>query len=142
MIKEEFIQDHLKGFSIISNGNIRTYNKTNGLKYDYCEGIMQDNRGKIWIANTKCIVRFDPEKGNMKYFDENSGLTTEGFRVGSYLKSRTGELFWGSRTGINYFYPDQLITRPADLKVNIYQADMQNSMLYLGSNEEPVIKIQ
>ena len=80
----------LKGFSIISNGNIRTYNKSNGLKYDYCEGITQDDRGKIWIANTKCLIRFDPEKGNMKYFDENSGLTTEGFRNQSYLKSRTG----------------------------------------------------
>jgi ligand-binding sensor domain-containing protein/putative methionine-R-sulfoxide reductase with GAF domain/anti-sigma regulatory factor (Ser/Thr protein kinase) len=130
----------LRGFSIIANGTIKTYNKTNGLKYDYCEGITQDNRGKIWIANTKCIVRFDPEKGNMKYFDENSGLTTDGFRVGSYLKSRTGELFWGSRTGINYFYPDQLINRPADLKVNIYQADLENSILNLGSNEDLSIK--
>ena len=65
----------LKGFSIISNGTIRTYNKSNGLKYDYCEGITQDDRGKIWIANTKCLIRFDPEKGNMKYFDENCGLT-------------------------------------------------------------------
>jgi putative methionine-R-sulfoxide reductase with GAF domain len=72
----------------------------------------------------------------MKFFDENSGLTTEGFRVGSCLKSRTGELFWGSRTGINYFFPDQLVSRPADLRVNIYQADAQSSALYTGKNEK------
>jgi len=126
----------LKGFSVISNGRIRTYNKSNGLRFDYCEGITQDDRGKIWIANTRCLIRFDPERGGMKFFDENSGLTTEGFRVGSYLKSRTGELFWGSRTGINYFFPDQLISRPADLRVNIYQADAQNSALYTGKNEK------
>ncbi len=87
----------LKGFSIISNGKIKTYNKTNGLKYDYCEGITQDNLGKIWIANTKCLIRFDPENGSMRYFDENMGLSAEGFRFGSYLKSSTGELFWGKQ---------------------------------------------
>ena len=126
----------LKGFSIIANGRIRTYTKDNGLKYDYCEGITQDERGKIWIANTKCLIRFEPERGIMKFFDENSGLTTDGFRVGSYLKSRSGELFWGSRAGVNYFFPDQLISRPADLRVNIYQADAPNSTLFTGNNEK------
>ena len=130
----------VKGFSIISNGRIRTYNRTNGLKYDYCEGILQDKLGKIWIANTKCIIRFNPEKETMQYFDENSGFTTEGFRFGSYLKSSEGELLWGSRSGINYFFPDQLINRPADLKVKIYQADMQDSAIYLGGTNDLALK--
>ncbi len=125
-----------KGFSIIANGKIRTYTKENGLRYDYCEGITEDDRGKIWIANNKCIIRFEPERGIMKFFDENSGLITDGFRFGSYLKSRSGELFWGSRTGINYFYPDQLISRPADLKVNIYQADAPNATLFTGTSKK------
>lgn len=122
-----------KGFSIITDGKIRSYNKANGLRYDNCEGIMEDDHGKIWIANTKCLIRFDPVTSGMLYFDENSGLTTEGFRVGSYLKSNTGELFWGSRTGINYFYPDQLFNHPADLKVNITRADMGDSSIFLGN---------
>lgn len=122
----------VKGFSIISNGKIRTYDKTNGLRYDYCEGIMQDNLGKIWIANTKCLVRFDPDSGTMRYFDENAGLSAEGFRFGSSLKSRTGELLWGSRKGVNFFYPEQLINRPVELKVNIYQAATQDTTFYLG----------
>ena len=58
----------LKGFSVISNGKIRTYNKSNGLRYDYCEGITQDDRGKIWIANTKCLIRFDPDKRRHEIF--------------------------------------------------------------------------
>jgi putative methionine-R-sulfoxide reductase with GAF domain/sugar lactone lactonase YvrE len=130
----------LRGFSILEKGKIRTYNKSNGLKYDYCEGILQDNRGKVWVANTRCILRFDPDKGNMKFFDDNSGLSTDGFRMGSFLKSQTGELFWGSRTGINYFFPDQLISRPADLRVNIYQADTEDSMISLGGAEDLFIK--
>jgi len=125
----------IKGFSIISNGKVRTYTRDNGLKYDYCEGILQDKQGKIWIANYKCIIRFDPEKETMQYFDENSGLTTEGFRMGSYLKSSTGELVWGSRRGINYFYPEQLVNHPSDFKVHIYQADIHDSTFYVDSND-------
>jgi ligand-binding sensor domain-containing protein/putative methionine-R-sulfoxide reductase with GAF domain len=124
----------LKGFSILSpDGKIRAYDRSNGLKYDYCEGAMQDDQGAIWIANTKCILKFDPATGSMQYFDQNSGFTTEGFRMGSYLKSSTGELLWGSRSGINYYFPAQLINHPADIKVNIYQADMTDSTQYLGN---------
>jgi putative methionine-R-sulfoxide reductase with GAF domain len=131
----------LKGFSVITNGEVcSSYDRTNGLKYDYCEGIMEDNLGKIWIANTKCIIRFNPDKCTMQYFGENSGISTEGFRMNSYLKSSTGELFWGSRIGINYFFPDQLINRPADLKVNIYQADMKDSIIHLGGINDLSLK--
>ncbi|MBC7949748.1 MAG: histidine kinase [Chitinophagaceae bacterium] len=123
----------VKGFSIISTGTVKTYDRSNGLKYDYCESITEDNQGKIWIANTKCIVRFDPERGTMRFFDENSGLTADGFRFGSFLTSSTGELFWGSRTGVNYFYPDQLINRPAGVRVNITQAEMVDTTVFLGN---------
>ncbi|MBL7741746.1 MAG: histidine kinase [Chitinophagaceae bacterium] len=125
----------VRGFSIILKDSIKTYNKTNGLKYDYCEGLLQDDRGKIWIANTKCLVRFDPETGSMRYFDENYGLTAEGFRFGSYLKGNNGELFWGSRSGVNYFYPDQLVNRPVGLKVSIYQADLADSSYFLAGSD-------
>src|SRR5262249_21774760 len=79
-------------------------------------------------------IRFDPEKGSMQYFDENSGLSNEGFRFSSCLKSHTGELFWGSRTGINYFFPHQLINHPEDIKLNIYRAETLDSIIYLGNN--------
>jgi ligand-binding sensor domain-containing protein/putative methionine-R-sulfoxide reductase with GAF domain len=129
-----------KGFSIISKGVIRTYNRSNGLRYDNCEGITEDDHGKIWIANSKCIIRFDPVKETMRYFDQNSGLSTEGFRSGSHLKSNSGELFWGSRRGINYFYPDQVVNRPAGLKVNIYQAEMEDSIVYLADGDRLSLK--
>ena len=70
------------------------------------------------------INSVDLGAGYFSAFDENSGFTTEGFRFGSCLKSSDGELLWGSRSGINYFFSDQLINRPADLKVLVYKADM------------------
>ncbi len=130
----------VKGFNVVENGKITVYDKSKGLKYDYCEGIMQGNDGMIWLANSKCIIRFDPDKKTMQYFDENSGLSTEGFRFGACQRTRTGELFWGNRRGINYFYPNLLINHPADIKLNIYQAETTDSTFYLGNKNNITLK--
>lgn len=129
-----------KGFSIITPDSIYHYDRSNGLRHDYCEGITQDSRGRIWIANTKCIARFDPARGVFQYFDENSGLSSQGFRMNSFLRSSTGEMFWGSRNGVNYFYPDQLVHRPADLNVYIYQAEKEDSVFNLGKNNSLTLR--
>jgi ligand-binding sensor domain-containing protein/putative methionine-R-sulfoxide reductase with GAF domain len=122
----------VQGFSVVSNGKIRNYGRANGLKYDYCEGLVQGQDGKIWLANTKCIIRFDPATGAMQYFDENSGLSNEGFRFGAFKASQSGELFWGSRKGINYFYPGQLVNHPADIVLSIYQAETTDTTFNFG----------
>ncbi|HLG38531.1 MAG TPA: histidine kinase, partial [Chitinophagaceae bacterium] len=96
--------------------------------------------GKIWLANSKCIIRFDPVKKTMQYFDENSGFSTEGFRFGASQITRSGELFWGSRRGINYFYPDQLVNHPADISLNIYQAETLDSAFYTSGNNNISLK--
>jgi putative methionine-R-sulfoxide reductase with GAF domain len=124
----------VQGFTTITNGKITNYDRSNGLKYDYCEGIVAGDDGKMWLANTKCIIRFDPVTKKMQYFDENSGLSTEGFRFGAVKGTKNGELFWGSRKGINYFYPLQLINHPADIALNIYQAETADSTFYFGNN--------
>lgn len=130
----------LQGFSIISGPTVRTYNRTNGLNYEYCEGILEDNYGIMWIANTKEIVRFDPSKNAMQYFGANSGFTTEGFRMGSNLKTGKGELFWGSRAGINFFNPRELNNHTDDLNVTIYQAETTDSTIYLGNRNFITLK--
>src|SRR6185436_11360700 len=49
------------GFSVLSkDGTIKTYNRTNGLRNDRCEGILKDENGFLWISNLNCILRYDP----------------------------------------------------------------------------------
>ena len=139
--KENIHVARVGGYTIISSdGKIRSFDQNNGLKYDVCNGILEDEKGKIWIANTKCIIRFDPEKNIMEVFDQNVGLTAEQFRVGSFYKRRNGELLWGSRRGINYFFSDQLTTKPGQLKVSITQADLNDSINHLTKNDKFSLK--
>ncbi len=124
------------GFTVITpDGKFNSYNRTNGLLYDYCSGFLQDSTGNIWVGNGKCIIEFNPANGRMQYFDENVGLSKEGFRPSSCLLTNKGEMLWGSRAGLNYFYPDQLVKHTTGLKVNIYEADKGDSTIHLAGNE-------
>lgn len=124
------------GFSVRStDGKFASYNRSNGLLYDYCSGFLQDSTGKIWIGNSKCIIEFNPVTGAMQYFDENVGLSKEGFRPSSCLTTSKGEMLWGSRAGLNFFYPDHLVKHTTGLKVYIYEADNGDSTMHLAGND-------
>jgi putative methionine-R-sulfoxide reductase with GAF domain len=103
------------------NGSIHNYTSKNGLRYDYCQDLLEDTAsGTIWLANTKCLIKFDPANKSMQYFEENSGLSIEGFRVGSSFHTADGEFLWGSRSGVNYFYPGKLVSTPSRLTLSIH----------------------
>lgn len=125
-----------EGFSIIQQtGKIVTYKQTDGLPFEQTQGFLEDDLGYVWIANTKCLVRFDPVKKSMKYYDEHAGLNESGFRPGGFIKASDGELLWGSRNGLNYFFTDQLRDNTTQqLQVNIYQASLRDSVIRSESN--------
>ena len=116
------------GFSIIyPNGTVKNFTRANGLRYDRCEGFLEDQSGNMWIANTKCLLKLDPVKLTMEIFNENAGISNNGFRINSYCKTADGELFWGGQQGVNYFYPNQILNHTTPLKVNINSALLDDS---------------
>ncbi|MBK8608625.1 MAG: hypothetical protein IPL84_01360 [Chitinophagaceae bacterium] len=97
------------GFSVLlQNGLVKTYNRSNGLRNDRCEGILKDDKGCLWIGNLNCIIRYDPVNKNFSSFEEGFGFSHAGFRMRSCYQSDTGEMFWGSDKGLTWFFPDQM----------------------------------
>jgi len=130
-----------KGFSIISkNGNINSYTRADGLKYDLVGGFMEDDNGKIWMPNDRSLIKYSPLNKTMEVFDHQAGFTSDYYRVNCFLKTQTGEFLLGSRTGIHYFFPDQLVHHPPLLKVNIYQADLKDTVRYTTGNENIALR--
>jgi ligand-binding sensor domain-containing protein/putative methionine-R-sulfoxide reductase with GAF domain len=127
----------IMGFSIINdNDKIISYTKNNGLKYNRCFGLLCDDEGNMWVSNDKCLVKYYPESGNLQYFSDNAGVTISGFRIDACFKKRDGELIWGSQEGINYFYPEKLLTNNTPFKVTVYQAALPDSVVRLDGNEK------
>jgi putative methionine-R-sulfoxide reductase with GAF domain len=116
------------GFNIIpKNGPVQKFTRRNGLRYDRCASLVEDNAGNIWIANNKCLIKYNPLNRQWQYYEDNAGLSIDGFRVTSFAKAKSGELLLGSQGGMNYFYPEQLVTTPSQLQVSLYSADIKDT---------------
>ena len=132
---------HLNGFSVISaNGKIKVFSKANGMRYARCESIITDDNGYAWIANNKCLVKYDPVKNKLEYFEENAGISTDGFRFDAVCKTKDGGLYFGTHRGINYFDPSQIKNYTAQLRVNIYQVSLPNSVIRFDDSRELKLK--
>ena len=99
----------LGGLSILSSdGKIMTYDRSNALPNDRCEGILRDENGYMWIGNLSCIIRYDPKNRKFAIFQEGIGFNHAGFRIRCAFRMGKNEMYWGTDKGLLYFFPDQL----------------------------------
>ncbi|HTE25304.1 two-component regulator propeller domain-containing protein [Flavitalea sp.] len=124
------------GFTVLDpTDHILNYTYNKGLRYNYCQDLLEDSiSGTIWIANTRCLIKFNPADSSMQYFEENSGLSIEGFRIGSSFKTNDGEMLWGSRSGVNYFHPDKLVSIPSRLTLSIQDLKFNGETRHITDN--------
>ena len=71
-------------------------------------GILGDDTENICISTNKGISRFNPKEEKFKNYDINDGIQSNEFNGGSYLKSKSGELFFGGINGFNRFIPQDI----------------------------------
>ncbi len=111
---------NFRGFNVVHpDGSISTYTKENGLRFDKADAFLEDETGRIWIANAKCLAVFAPQTKKIEIFDEHVNLNNGGFKPASSLRTSSGEFLWGTQSGINYFSPSQLVnsTDPVQLSL-------------------------
>jgi PAS domain S-box-containing protein len=88
------------------------YKEKDGLPGDTVYGILEDNSGFLWLSTEKGLSRFDPARKKFKKYDVSDGTQHNKFNNGAYMKSRTGELFFGGINGFNVFDPAALTDNP------------------------------
>ena len=125
-----------RGFAIISGDRkIQTYTIRNGLRYERCETLLKDHEGNVWVSNNKSLVKYDPATRQLTHYEENSGLSIDGFRANTAIMSSSGEILWGSESGINHFFPGKLVITPSLLQVSVYAMDTNDTIQYFGANK-------
>lgn len=73
---------------------------------------LTDEHGNLWLSTNKGLSRFNPETGSFRNFDALDGLQSNEFNTGAFLKSKSGEMFFGGIQGLNYFFPNQIHDNP------------------------------
>ena len=126
----------INGFNIIdTNGRVRNFTRSQGMRYTRVESILVDNDGHAWLANNKCLIKYTLSGNKLEYFGENAGISMDGFRYTACCKTKDGRLFFGTNKGINYFAPRELKNFTAQLRVNIYQVSLPDSIIHFTDSQ-------
>ncbi|HEY5936818.1 MAG TPA: SpoIIE family protein phosphatase, partial [Kofleriaceae bacterium] len=69
-------------------------------------GILPDADGKLWMStNGGGLVSYDPKAKTFQAYDVADGIQNSEFSQGSFMKSKSGKLFFGGAGGFNGFDP-------------------------------------
>ena len=88
------------------------YREQNGLPNDVIYGILEDDRGHLWLSTNMGLSRFDPQTEEFANYDMYDGLQSNEFNAGAYFQNESGEMFFGGINGFNAFYPERIEENP------------------------------
>lgn len=84
-----------------------------GLTNDTVYGILPDDAGKLWLStNGGGLLQFDPKTKEFIAYDSSQGVQDNEFSQGAYLRSKSGQLFFGGARGFNSFFPRDIKRDP------------------------------
>ena len=114
------------------------YTHLAGLADEYVKGIQQDDKGNLWVSTSNGIIKFNPDNKAFKRFNVGDGLQGLEFEVGSCMKAKNGELFFGGVNGFNVFYPDNIKSNPNVPPVYLTDFQILNKSVVVGSKGSPL----
>lgn len=86
----------------------RKYTTSDGLPGDNIFGILEDDEGNLWLSTNNGLSKFNPSTDRVINFNVQDGLPGNEFNFNSYLKTSSGEMFFGSKKGLTYFKPENI----------------------------------
>jgi signal transduction histidine kinase/ligand-binding sensor domain-containing protein len=111
-----------------------TYDEGDGLPATAVHAILEDRDGKLWVSTAGGLSRFDPGTTTFTNFYDSDGLagsTFEGYPAAA--KSRRGQMFFGSKSGLTSFWPEQIVDKASIPRVVLTQLSLRNLPVAPGS---------
>lgn len=116
------------------------YTSRAGLASDFIKGIMEDGAGNFWISTSMGITRFNAGDLSFKKFNSADGLQGLEFEANAFLKSRSGEMFFGGLNGFNAFFPQEIRTNKFMPPVYFTEFKVMNDIMLPGAKGSPLKK--
>lgn len=88
--------------------DVQVFNTVTGLSSDVIYAAIPSGN-EIWMSTNQGINKLNLQNGKVAVFQQSDGLQSNEFNTGSFLKTRSGELFFGGTNGLNFFYPDSIV---------------------------------
>lgn len=90
------------------SGTCRRFTQADGLASNSVYGLVEDDKGMLWISTNDGISKFNPFSETFTNYNIDDGLQSTEFNGGAFFKSKSGEIFFGGINGFNAFYPENI----------------------------------
>ncbi|MFZ5426386.1 MAG: two-component regulator propeller domain-containing protein [Thermodesulfobacteriota bacterium] len=114
-----------------STGKSRRYHERDGLADDGIQGMAMDASGELWMSTFKGITRLDPATGKIRNYSRRDGLVGVEFYMNAYHQSPGGQLFFGGFSGLNAFWP-------RDVLPNLHAPELAIAELRVNNRPRPI----
>ncbi len=111
-----------------TTGKLKLYGDRQGLANSFVYGSLADLDNNVWMSTNRGITRLDPNTGTLKNFTLDDGLQGYEYNGNAFLRTASGEMYFGGVNGFNRFRPDHYRLSSLSPAVHIYN---------LSINEEP-----
>lgn len=71
-------------------------------------GILEDDRGLLWLSTSNGLCRFDPEQRSAWRYSIQDGLPGNEFNDNSYFRNSEGLFYFGTLNGLVSFRPERM----------------------------------
>lgn len=114
----------------LKTGAIKSFKKAKGLPNNFVYGILPDKANNLWVSTNKGLSVFNIATEKFVNYTEVHGLMSNEFNTGAFMASTTGELFFGGIAGYNYFRPNALIAKRADVEVRFTKFKLDDQWIH------------
>ncbi|WP_422349066.1 ATP-binding protein [Flagellimonas sp.] len=103
--------------------NFEHFGTIKDLSFSAVTSVDQDN---IWASTYNSILHLDLKGQTTEMYYSSDGLPDGSFMTSSVHNGKDGQLYFGSTTGVTYFYPHELIKKPSNPKLVVYDIQVLN----------------
>lgn len=86
----------------------RWFTTKQGLSNDFAYGILEDEKGHLWISTNNGLARFDPVSETFRTYTTKDGLPTNEFNQNSFHRAEDGTMYFGGVGGLVKFHPREI----------------------------------
>lgn len=117
------------------------YGERDGLADDGIQGMAMDEKGYLWMSTFKGISRMYPATGEIRNYSRRDGLVGVEFYMNAFHKGATGEMFFGGFSGVNSFFPKDVLPNkhPPEAALTELRVNNQPRALKAGGKPADVV---
>ncbi|GAB3558782.1 hybrid sensor histidine kinase/response regulator transcription factor [Spirosoma fluminis] len=112
-------------------GKFRHFTEAQGLPNKVVYGILVDEFRQLWMSTNRGLAQLNPRTFKFRNYTKADGLQDDEFNTGSFVKTVSGELFFGGVNGLTAF-------RPKDVAASSAEPVSQVQVIGLKINNEAV----